>query len=174
MLRATPLVATLAAVLAFSVGWVQLPTSARAETSDTIEAPRRAPFDRARGTLPWPVAGLLVVGFGQPTGNGGRSGGIAIEASLGAVVVSPCSGMVVYAGVFKTYGDLVIIAAGDGYHCLLAGPLLIDAEVGQQLSAGDPIGTLIRSKVDGAAPRLRLELLKNSRLIDPVPWLRRS
>jgi murein hydrolase activator len=124
--------------------------------------------------LPWPVAGVQVVGFGQPTGKGRRSYGIVIEAPLGTRVVSPCGGLVVYVGEFRTYGTLVIVSAGDGYQCLLGGPLRIDAEVGQQLSAGDPIGVLTRSELDGAAPQLRLELLKNQRPIDPAPWPRRS
>src|SRR5262245_26410701 len=171
MLRAIPPVAMLAALAA---GASQLPGSAEAETPDATEAPRRAPFDRARGTLPWPVAGVQIVGFGKPIGKGRRSRAIVIEAPPGARVVSPCDGLVLYAGEFRTYGPLVIVSAGDGYHCLLAGPLRIDAEVGQQLSAGDPIGTLTRSESDGAAPRLHLELLKDRRPIDPAPWLRRG
>jgi septal ring factor EnvC (AmiA/AmiB activator) len=124
--------------------------------------------------LPWPVTGLQIVGFGERPGNGRRSRGIVIEAPLGARVVSPRDGMVVYAAEFRTHGAVVIVSAGHGYHCLLAGLSRIDAKVGQQLSAGDPIGALTRSEFDGAAPQLRLELLKNQQPIDPSPWLRQS
>ena len=163
----------LAAVLA--VGGSLLPGGATAETPDATKPSHRVPFDQARGTLPWPVAGVQVVGFGQPAGKGRRSKGIVIEASLGARVVSPCGGVVVYAGKFRNYGPLVIVSPGDGYHCLLAGLLSIDVAVGQHLSAGDPIGALPRSgRRDGTAPRLHLELLKDRRPIDPAPWLCRS
>src|SRR5512145_733156 len=172
MLRAIPPVAMLAAALA--VGSSLLPGGTAAETPDATKPSRPVPFDQAHGTLPWPVAGRQIVAFGQPTGKGRRSRGIVIEARLGARVVSPCAGMVVYAGEFRTYGPLVIVSAGGGYHCLLAGPSRIDVKVGQQLLAGDPVGTLTRSEVDGAAPQLRLELLKDQRPIDPTPWLRRS
>ncbi len=52
--------------------------------------------------------------------------------------------------------------------------LAIDAQVDRQLSAGEPIGYLGRSGADGAAPRLRLVLLKDQRAIDPALWLRKS
>lgn len=142
----------------------------RAETPDATKTPRPVPFAQARGTLPWPVAGMQVLGFGQPTAYGMPSNGIVIQGRPGSPVVSPCDGLLVYAGEFRTYGPLVIISAGDGYHCLLAGRLRIDTKVGEQLSAGDPIGAL---SADGAAPRLHLELLKDQRPIDPAPWLRK-
>jgi murein hydrolase activator len=82
--------------------------------------------------------------------------------------------LVVYAGEFRSYGQIVIVSAGNGYHLLLAGLGAIDAEIGRRLSAGEPIGALGQSDGRGAAPRLRLEILKDQRPIDPAPWLRRS
>jgi septal ring factor EnvC (AmiA/AmiB activator) len=134
----------------------------------------RTPFEAARGTLPWPVAGRQIVGFGQPTSDGRSSSGIVIAARPRALVVSPCDGLLVYAGEFRSYGPLVIIQAGDGYQFMLTGLSVIDAQVGQKLAAGEPIGTLPGSERDGAPPRLHLSLLQNGRPIDPAPWLRKS
>jgi murein hydrolase activator len=52
---------------------------------------------------------------------GGNERGISIETRAGAQIVTPSDGWVVYAGNFRSYGQLLIINAGGGYHILLAG-----------------------------------------------------
>jgi len=46
--------------------------------------------------------------------------------------------LVVYSGPFRSYGQLLIINAGDGYHVLLAGMERIDVQLGQFVLAGEP------------------------------------
>jgi septal ring factor EnvC (AmiA/AmiB activator) len=167
MLAIARSVALLAAVLAVGAG--VLSGEAGAQRPD---ATTRVPLEEARGKLPWPVVGALISGFGQRTPDGEVFKGLVLEGYPDAVVVSPWTCLVVYAGKFRKYGPMVIVSAGDGYHFLLAGLLAIDAQVGQQLTAGEPIGYLGRT--DGTRPRLRLELLKDQRAIDPAPWLRKS
>ncbi len=55
---------------------------------------------------------------------------------------SPCDGWVVYAGEFRSYGQLLIINAGDGYHVLLAGLSQIDVQPGQFVLTAEPVGTM--------------------------------
>ena len=168
MLRIVRPVATLAAVL--MAGWLPLGASAQAP-----DGPRPAvPFEGARGRLPLPVAGRFIVAYGEPTADGTPSSDLVIEAEPGAKVVSPCDGVVVYAGEFRSYGPLVIVSAGDGYHFMLAGLSSLDALPGQRLRAGEPIGALGRTSPDGNAPRLSVSLLKDSRAIDPTPWWRKD
>jgi len=162
MLATTRSVALLAAILAVGAG--MLSGSITAQTPGATKS-----FDEARGTLPWPVQGLLVIGFGEKPTVGSTSRAMAIQAHPGAQVVSPCDGLVVFAGEFRTYGNLVTVSAGDGYQFLLAGLSTIDAKVGQQVSAGELIGTM-----GGGAPVLHLELLKDQQAIDPAPWLRKT
>jgi len=161
MLRAIPAIAILAATII--AGAALLPGSSRAETPGATKS-----FDEARGTLPWPVEGVQILGFGESAAVGRLSRGMAIRARAGAQVVSPCDGLVVFADEFRTYGRLVIISAGDGYQFLLAGLSTIEAKVGQQVSAGELIGTL------GYGAPLTLELHKDQQPIDPAPWLRKS
>ncbi len=148
----------IAVVLAMAA--LLLSGGAGAETPDAPKPPRPVPFEEARGTLPWPVVGGLIASFGQSTADGRRPGGIVIETPPGALVVSPCNGLVVYAGEFKSYGALMIVSPGDGYHGLLSGLSTIDAQIGQHLSAGEPIGTMARPGADGPSPQLFLQLLK--------------
>ncbi len=131
------------------------------------------PFHQARGQLPFPAAGQRVLSFGDTTSNGRKSQGVVIETRQGAHITSPCDGWIVYAGEFRSYGQLLIINAGAGYHVLLAGLSHIDAQLGQFVLAGEPVGNM-SSAPGGAtqdnAPVLYVEFRKEGRPIDPTPW----
>lgn len=133
-------------------------------------------FHQARGRLPLPAQGRRVLAFGEKTQFGGESKGIVLETRHGAQITSPCDGWVVYAGEFRSYGKLLIINAGGGYHVLLAGLSRIDAQPGQFVLAAEPIGTVSGSASnpsDGpkeSSPVLYVEFRKDGRPIDPDPW----
>ena len=84
-------------------------------------------------------------------------------------MVSPYSGTIVFAGPFRSYGQLLIIEHGDGYHSLLAGLSRIDGTVGQWVAAGEPVGAMAPLSVGG--PSLYVELRHNGEPVDPLPWL---
>ena len=73
-----------------------------------------------------------------------------------------------FAGPFRGYGQILIIAHGDGYHSLLAGLDRVDSSVGQWLVAGEPVGTMAEGE---DKPRLYLELRHDDQPINPLPWL---
>jgi septal ring factor EnvC (AmiA/AmiB activator) len=91
-------------------------------------------------------------------------------------VVSPCDGWIVYAGEFRSYGQLLIINAGGGYHILLAGLSQIDVQLGQFVLTGEPVGVMSTAgrttpgKAQDNAPVLYIEFRKDQRPIDPDPW----
>ncbi len=74
-----------------------------------------------------------------------------------------------FAGPFRGYGQLLIIAHGEGYHTLLAGIDRVDGAVGQLLLAGEPVGQMGASP--GRKPELYVELRHDGDPIDPTPWL---
>lgn len=130
-------------------------------------------FSRARGTLPLPAAGRTVMGFGAKTKLGRQSQGIVIETRANARITSPTDGWVVYAGPFRSYGQLLIINAGDGYHILLAGMSRIDVQLGQFVLASEPIGAMGASPTSSESasrPVLYVEFRKKGRPVDPDPW----
>ncbi len=131
------------------------------------------PFHLARGKLPMPAHGQTVISFGDTTSNGRKSHGIVIQTRHGAQITSPSDGWVVYAGEFRSYGQLLIINAGGGYHVLLAGLSRIDAQLGQFILAGEPVGTMQvapRGQSEDNAPVLYVEFRKEGRPVDPSPW----
>jgi septal ring factor EnvC (AmiA/AmiB activator) len=131
-------------------------------------------FADARGEVPRPVSGRMARGFNQPDGNGGSTRGVSFATRPKAVVSSPADGWVQFAGPFRSYGQLLIINAGDGYYLLLAGMEQISVEVGQFVLAGEPVGNMGEKGAgpggsDGD-PTLYVEFKKDGGSIDPEPW----
>lgn len=131
------------------------------------------PFHLAKGQLPLPAQGRRVIGFGDRMPSGISSRGSVFETRHGAQVTSPCDGWVLYAGEFRSYGQLLIINGGNGYHVVMTGLSQIDVQLGQFVLAGEPIGTMSaapKGKVQGNAPVLYVEFRKEGRSVDPEPW----
>jgi septal ring factor EnvC (AmiA/AmiB activator) len=136
-----------------------------------------AAFATLRGHLRWPVNGVKVREFGASDGLGGTEKGMSIATRPGAQITSPCDGWVVYAGTFRSYGQLLILNAGGGYHVLLAGMERISVDLGQFVLTGEPIavmggGSQVSAVVatKSKQPVLYVEFRKDGTPIDPGPW----
>ena len=134
-------------------------------------------FATARGRLRLPVNGVKIREFGGSDGIGGTQRGQSIAAHAGAQITSPCDGWVVYAGPFRSYGQLLILNAGGGYHVLLAGMERISVDLGQFVLTGEPVAVMgSGAQVSAAAatrskqPVLYVEFRKDGAPIDPSPW----
>ncbi len=134
------------------------------------------PFEASKGSLRLPVQGTRVKNFGDGDGIGGATKGVSLRSRHEARIVAPTDGWVVYAGKFRSYGQLLILNAGGGYHLLLAGMGRIDVSVGQFVLAGEPIAvmtsTAAAAEREGrdSRPVLYVELRKDGAPIDPGPW----
>ncbi|WP_146201845.1 murein hydrolase activator EnvC family protein [Teichococcus aestuarii] len=128
------------------------------------------PAPRAQGGRAQPVAGTLARDFGD-SGAGGPARGLTYAAPPGARVVSPCGGSIAFAGPFRSYGQLLIVDCGGGYHFVLAGLERLDAEIGARVLAGEPVGQLGGGEENGRAS-LYVELRRNSQPVDPKAWFR--
>jgi murein hydrolase activator len=133
------------------------------------------PFEAAKGTLRLPAQGRRVTRFGDADASGGTVKGISLQTRPEARITAPADGWVVYAGEFRSYGQLLIINAGGGYHVLLAGMSRIDVSLGQFVLAGEPIAVMGNSATPGQGhdslrPVLYIEFRKDGRPIDPDPW----
>jgi septal ring factor EnvC (AmiA/AmiB activator) len=135
-------------------------------------------FGSARGALPMPVNGVKIRDFGAPDGIGGSERGISVATRAGAQVTTPCDGWVVYAGPFRSYGQLLILNAGDGYHVVLAGMDRISVDIGQFVLTGEPVAVMgsgltqvaAASPVGTSQPVLYVEFRKDGSPVDPGPW----
>ncbi|MDP2294904.1 MAG: peptidoglycan DD-metalloendopeptidase family protein [Pseudolabrys sp.] len=155
-------------------------TDSRPALSAYRDPGRLAPavaFASIRGQLPMPVNGVKLKAFGAPDGNGGVEKGISIATRAGAQVTAPADGWVVYAGAFRSYGQLLILNAGGGYHVLLAGMDRISVDLGQFVLAGEPVAAMGTGShiaailaTGSSQPVLYIEFRKDGAPVDPGPW----
>jgi len=159
-------------------------TALRDGASSTAKRPA---FASRRGSLRSPVIGRIVQRFGNDDGSGSIAQGVSLSTRAGAQVVSPADAEIVFAGPFRSYGNVLIITPGDNYLIVIAGLAEIYANPGQQLLAGEPVGRMssggnaangsqsanpaARSSA-GQAPVLYIELRKDGAPVDPAPWIR--
>jgi murein hydrolase activator len=149
------------------------------------DAARLAPavsFADLKGQLNFPVAGPVLKRFGAPDGFGGKEKAYYIGARENGVVVAPADGWVLFSGPYRSYGQLLIINAGDGYYVVLAGMSRSNVNVGQFVLAGEPVASMGDEAAQTAAtvaigakqPILYVEFRKDGNSIDSSPWWAKS
>ncbi|CDX42445.1 Peptidase M23 [Mesorhizobium sp. ORS 3359] len=137
-----------------------------------------APFSALQGQIALPVIGKIKRRFGTDDGNGAAMQGDMVATQSGAIVTAPADGNVLYAGPFRSYGQLLILNAGDGYHVVLAGMSRISVATGQSVLAGEPIGAMGEARVastsasrnENSTSELYVEFRKDGKPVDPAPW----
>ncbi len=134
-------------------------------------------FASLRGQVPIPVNGVKLKEFGTPDANGGGEKGVSIATRAGAQVTAPADGWVVYAGSFRSYGQLLILNVGGGYHVLLAGMDRISVDLGQFVLTGEPVAVMGNGShiaailaTGSSQPVLYVEFRKDGVPVDPGPW----
>jgi septal ring factor EnvC (AmiA/AmiB activator) len=145
---------------------------------DALEQPKMA-FADARGRLAYPAQGQILKRFGDDDGLGGTLRGVALATRDGAQVTAPADGHVEFSGPFRSYGQVLILNVGGGYHVLLAGLGQVTAQTGEFLRAGEPVGqmasgpssvTLLGDVVGDKRPVLYIEFRNSADAIDSTPW----
>ncbi|MGA8886523.1 MAG: peptidoglycan DD-metalloendopeptidase family protein [Pseudolabrys sp.] len=134
-------------------------------------------FASLRGQVPIPVNGVKMKDFGAPDSSGGAEKGVSIATRAGAQVTAPADGWVVYSGPFRSYGQLLILNVGGGYHVLLAGMERISVDLGQFVLTGEPVAVMGNGShiaavlaTGSSQPVLYVEFRKDGVPVDPGPW----
>ena len=123
-------------------------------------------FASARGRLLFPVVGRAEI---RPARReAGEGPGLEIRAAAGSVVRSVYPGRVAFSDRYGSYGRIIILDHGDHYFTVSGNLATADARVGDELSAGERIGTV---GDEGRGPLLYFEARHGSRTIPPEPWL---
>lgn len=135
-------------------------------------------FSALTAKLELPVAGDILGLFGDDDGTGHSAQGITIAAKSGMVVTAPADGWIMFAGPFRSYGQMIIMNAGDGYHIVMSGMDSVTARQGQFAVAGEPLGQMGEKRIASAAgmhletdrPTLYIEFRKDGKPVDSRPW----
>ncbi len=155
---------------------------ARALARDSVPDKNRiAPayeFSELQAKLDFPVAGDVLRQFGEADGTGHDSQGLTLAANPGALVTAPSDGWIVFAGTFRSYGRMIILNAGEGYHLVLSGMDRVSVREGQFVVAGEPLAVMGEKRVASVnaltletdKPTLYIEFRKNGKPVDSRPW----
>ena len=138
---------------------------------DRLDAAQPAPVEQiADGDKPppyrLPVSGTLVTGLGEVSRSGVRARGLTIAVRPSAQVVAPIAGRIVYAGVYRGYGQIIIIDHGRGWNTLITSLAAIDVRVGDTVMQGSPVG-----KAGASRPTVTVELRKGNQPVDITPMI---
>lgn len=154
----------------------------KAEQKRTGQKQTGAKLNIGRNSLPWPVSGKIISKFGKEYQAQLKTwifrDGIKIAANKGAPIVSVAEGSVIFAGEFRSYGNVVIVDHGGGFFTIYGFLSKIRARLGQQVNKGQIIG-LCGTDTQGSAmgsgqSALYFEIRSGTSASDPELWLEKK
>ncbi len=164
----------------------ELEESARAMTSLIERAAKKAKYRRPTGagpavaldvprhSLPWPATGSVARGFGRERdpelGTWTVHQGVLLDVAPSAPVKAVAAGKVIFAGPFRSYGQVVIVDHGSGFFSVYGGLGAMEKDKGATVRKGE---TLAAAGAGPSGGRLYLELRRGTDALDPLAWLER-
>lgn len=122
-----------------------------------------------------PVKGYITDGFGMrrnPFNGEGREvhEGMDIAVDFGTPVRSTADGLVIHAGPYSGYGNLVIVYHTNGITTRYGHLSRISVETGQRVKRGDQIGHA-GSTGRSTGPHVHYEIRENDQSVDPLKYV---
>lgn len=143
----------------------------KSSTGPRIDAPRHS--------LPWPVAGTVISKFGKEYRADLNTwifrDGIKISAKAGEPVRTAAEGSVIYAGPFRSYGNVVIVDHNKGFFTIYGFLKEISASVGDKLPVQGVIGTAgqdTQSSSGTGKSAVYFEIRQGTTAVNPQEWLK--
>jgi murein hydrolase activator len=128
-------------------------------------------FEARKGKLRLPALGTVTAKFGERRVDSNVPWeGIFISSDQGTSVNSIAGGTVVYSDWLRGFGNLIIIDHGEGYSSLYGNNEDLWAREGDQIEAGDQLGTVGNSG-GNTGPGVYFEVRHNSKLLNPMEWV---
>ena len=144
------------------------PATSSTPAKPAAKPPATAAVKPSAGAPLNPVVGSPLRRFGR-TIDGEKQEGLTLAARPGATVIAPKDARVQYSGLFRTYGEMVILDVGGDVLVVIAGMETLFPEAGQWVLAGEPIGRMADRK--SPSPELYLEVRRKGQPVDPQTWL---
>lgn len=138
-----------------------------------------AKIDVPKHSLPWPVEGKIISKFGkeyrQDLNTWIFRDGVKIAARAGEPVKTVEAGDVIYAGPFRSYGNVVIVDHGKGFFSIYGFLSRIDVAVGGHLPQGGVLGAAgLDTQQSSGTGRYAVyfETRQGTSAVDPMNWLK--
>jgi len=123
----------------------------------------------------WPVEGRITGSFGERidpfNGEGAFHSGVDISASVGAAVIAPADGTVIFADFLGGYGRAIVLDHGRGISTRYGHLASFSVASGQYVHRGDTIGYVGLSG-RSTGPHLHYEVRINDTPVNPYKYLR--
>ncbi|AQX19305.1 murein hydrolase activator EnvC family protein [Bartonella sp. WD16.2] len=156
----------------------QFSVDSSTQMQKNIQLLKKLNFESQKGSLLLPVSGKKIQRFNSSS-HATRFGEI-IETEPAALVTTPADALVAFAGTFRSYGQIIILNVGSGYHIILAGMEKINVTQGQFVFAGEPLGVMstqfvastVTLDIGKNALMLYIEFRKDGKPVNPTPWWR--
>ena len=113
-----------------------------------------------------PVQGRLVTGMGEISDAGVHARGLTFETRPNQPVVAPARGRILFAGQFRSYGNIAIIDHGKGWTSLITRIGRLEVRSGDAVTAGQALGT-----TSATDPNVSVELRHNGQPYAITPLL---
>ena len=130
-------------------------------------------------SLPWPVQGKVISQFGKEYRSDLNTwifrDGIKIASSAGAPVRASAAGSVIYAGPFRSYGNVVIIDHAKGFFTIYGFLRDIQVSVGDKVEVQGVVGTVgkdTQSSSGTGKSAVYFEIRQGTTAVDPLDWLK--
>ncbi len=140
-----------------------------------------AKIDLPKNSLPWPVDGKVISKFGKEYRKDLNTwifrDGIKISAQAGEAVKTVAQGDVIYAGPFRSYGNVVIVDHGKGFFSIYGFLSDIKAVVGEKLPQGGVLGAAgldTQQKSGTGRYAVYFETRQGATAVDPMDWLQKK
>lgn len=130
-------------------------------------------------SLPWPVQGRVLSQFGKEYRSDLNTwifrDGIKIAGTAGAPVRASAAGSVIYAGPFRSYGNVVIMDHGKGFFTIYGFLKEIKVSVGDKIELQGTVGTVgkdTQSSSGTGQSAVYFEIRQGTTAVDPLDWLK--
>ena len=130
-------------------------------------------------SLPWPVQGKVLSKFGKEYRADLNTwifrDGIKIAARAGQPVQSVAAGSVIYAGPFRSYGNVVIVDHNKGFFTIYGFLRDIQVKVGDKLDKQGTLGTAgqdTQASSGTGQHAVYFEIRQGTTALDPEDWLK--
>lgn len=128
----------------------------------------------AKHSLPWPVEGKVIGFFGrtrvEDLDTWTIQNGIKIAAPAGSAVHPVGSGKVLFAGPFRSYGNVVVVDHDGGFFAVYGQLDRVRSRKGERVSAQSELASL--SAPSGGRAVLYFEVREGQSAVDPLPLLK--
>ena len=114
-------------------------------------------------TIQMPVQGTIVSDFGEGKDLNKSKYGLVFNVIEDSFITSPFNGIVVFAGKFRSYGNLVIIENENSFLTILSGMNKIIISTGNEVLKGEPIAKVFVEREN----QIYFELRYRGKVIDP-------